>query len=362
MKIGYFIIFIIVFSALADVYADDSPFKKNQKCQEYESSYSNYVLKARQLANHSYHDKAASLFKKHLDCWNDPEVSTELAALYSSQKKYYLAGVVLKEAGLIDLYNETENLRIAQNSEERISQIKFSAQEKASGFEKSYRKNKDTAIPLIILGTTAFGTGLGLFMHEKAFSGTNSKTAQYTLMFSGFSMIGSGIILNLAAQTNKNYYLAYSDLSKRNFDLNSVLDDDFIIPSIENSARSGNIRDLKNHGISLIVLSIPMIALAGFAIYETTDYVWNSDSLFQFRSESGAFLYGLFRLFYMPTIAGAFALLPSIFFIVSGIKDLVKSSRLEKMNTDSGTLTLNSVTPIINPVSKTYGLSMGFSF
>ena len=361
MKIACFIIFIIVFSALADVYADDSPFKKNQKCQEYERSYSNYVLKARQLANHSYHDKAASLFKKHLECWNDPEVSTELAALYSSQKKYYLAGVVLKEAGLIDLYNETENLRIAQNSEERISQIKFSAQEKASGFEKSYRKNKDTAIPLIILGITAFGTGLGLFMHEKAFSGTNSKTAQYALMFSGFSLIGTGIKFDLAGKIDKNFQNSYSDISGSRFDLNSILDDDYINNKTENTAKLNSVQALKNHGTALILLSIPMLALSGFAIYDSIHYALYGGSIFNFKDEGAALLYFLFRLFIVPEITAIITIFPSVFFLVQGIKSHVKASKWSKL-TENEYITLSYIAPIIDPVSKTYGLSMGFSF
>ncbi|HNZ53448.1 MAG TPA: hypothetical protein PLW37_07345 [bacterium] len=41
---------------------------------------------------------------------------------------------------------------------------------------------------------------------------------------------------------------------------------------------------------------------------------------------------------------------------------LAKASKYEQLNTEPSILTLNSITPIIDPVSKTYGLSMGFSF
>jgi len=361
LKTGYFTVFLIIISIFTDVYADDNPLKKGQKCQEYESSYSNLVLKARQLVNRGYLENAASLFKKHLDCWNDPEVSTELAALYSSQKKYYLAGLVLKEAGLIDLYNETEKLRISQNSEERISQVKFSAAQKASGFERSYRKNKDTAIPLIILGTAAFGTGLGLFLHEKAFSGTNSKTAQYALMFSGFSLIGTGIRFNLAAEIDKNFQNSYSDVSNYSFDLNSILDDDYINKKTDNTAKLNSVQAMKNHGSTLIILSIPMLALSGFAIYESIQYVLYGGSIFNFRDDGAALLYFIFRLFIVPEITAIITIFPSIYFLVQGIKSHVNASKWSKL-TEDNYITLNYITPVIDPASKTYGLSMGFSF
>jgi hypothetical protein len=41
---------------------------------------------------------------------------------------------------------------------------------------------------------------------------------------------------------------------------------------------------------------------------------------------------------------------------------LAKASKYEKLNTEPSILTLNSIAPIIDPVSKTYGLALGFSF
>ncbi|HRQ71270.1 MAG TPA: hypothetical protein PLW78_13320 [bacterium] len=41
---------------------------------------------------------------------------------------------------------------------------------------------------------------------------------------------------------------------------------------------------------------------------------------------------------------------------------LAKASNYEKLNTEPTLLTLNSIAPIIDPVSKTYGLALGFSF
>jgi hypothetical protein len=53
---------------------------------------------------------------------------------------------------------------------------------------------------------------------------------------------------------------------------------------------------------------------------------------------------------------------PGLVAFVSGSIMLAKASKYEKLSTEPSVLTLNSVAPIIDPVSKTYGLSLGFSF
>ncbi len=344
------------------IYADEPEPRNGKECQDYEYSYGKYVFTARNLIKNGKLGKGARLLKKHLECWDDSEISIELGTLYTYQKRYYLAGLVFKEAGMMDLYNKVERLRIENNTDEKMSAIRESARNKAFNFEKSYRKKKYGTIPLFVMGSLFAGSGFGLFLHDRAFGGTNSPTAQFTLMFSGLSMIGSGILLNLSAERDNNSYHAYKDLSTRQFEMDSILDDDYINPQIENTIKLSSIQTMKNHGTVLILMSLPMLALSVFAIYETFHYVLYNGSIFHFNDDGDEFMYALFRVFIMPEIAAVFTLFPTIFCLVSGIKTLVKASRQEDLSKEPTGFTLNSIAPMIDPVSKTYGVAMGFSF
>ncbi len=61
-------------------------------------------------------------------------------------------------------------------------------------------------------------------------------------------------------------------------------------------------------------------------------------------------------------VAQGHTFFPAVLLLTGGIKMLIKSSEYKQLNTEPSILTLNSIAPIIDPVSKTYGLSLGFSF
>lgn len=217
---------------------------------------------------------------------------------------------------------------------------------------KTYRK---TSIPLLIIGPLLTGAGFGLFLHDKAFNGENSPSAQYSLMFTGLSLIGTGVTLNYYSEYDKNRYNAYDDISKKQFDPNTTINIDNLFAQAENQAKKLTVKTLRIHGTTLILLSIPLLALSVYSIVETWDY-WEENRLpgpniiispfitgFIFLSEIHNFFFGIASL-------------------TGGIIMLAKASKYEKLSTEPSLLTLNSITPMINPVSKTYGLALGFSF
>ena len=59
---------------------------------------------------------------------------------------------------------------------------------------------------------------------------------------------------------------------------------------------------------------------------------------------------------------GIAAIVSGVIILSGGITLLSISSKWSRLNPKAEIFTLNSIAPMIDPVSKTYGLSMGFSF
>ena len=243
----------------------------------------------------------------------------------------------------------------AYSTEADWEKIKSEANQKKIELLQKTKIYRKTSISLLVIGPLLTGAGFGLFLHDKAFNGENSPSAQYSLMFTGLSLIGTGVTLNYYYEYDKNRYNAYDDISKKQFDPNTKINIDNLFAQSENQAKKLTVKTLRIHGTTLILLSIPLLALSVYSIVETWDY-WEENGLpgpniiispfitgFIFLSEIHNFFFGIASL-------------------TGGIIMLVKASKYEKLSTAPNILTLTSITPVINPVSKTYGLALGFSF
>ena len=217
---------------------------------------------------------------------------------------------------------------------------------------KTYRK---TSIPLLVVGPLLAGAGFGLFLHDKAFNGENSPSAQYSLMFAGLSLIGTGLVFNYYSDYCHNRYDVYDNVTQKEFNPELKINSKEFFLKAENQTKKLTAKTLRIHGTALILLSLPLLALSSYSMIETWGY-WEKNGLpspnimiapvitgFIFLSEIHNFFFGIASL-------------------TGGIIMLAKASKYEKLNTEPNILTLTSITPIINPVSKTYGLALGFSF
>jgi hypothetical protein len=331
------------------------------KCLPRDESYKRFVEKTSLAQSYEENEKSIRLLKKHLKCHPEKEVFYKLAVIYEYSQKHYLAEIAYQKAGKDDDQKRMEQLRIKNNIKYGDSRIKELTGRKAAEFERAYKRRRVTAISLLTTGAVFFGTGFGLFIHDKAFNGTNSPTAQFSLMFAGLSLVGGGIFANGYSAYYKHLHQSFLNMSEKNYSPNDVMDDYYVFLVAENNAKHSSVRELRNHSGLMIMISIPMLALSVYSMYEAFSYLSSGKTIAGDMEIVPGIFYFLFRLT-MVVIGEALTLAPAVLSLTGGIIMLNKASKYEKLNTEPSLLTLNSIAPIIDPVSKTYGLSMGFSF
>jgi len=108
----------------------------------------------------------------------------------------------------------------------------------------------------------------------------------------------------------------------------------------------------------MLVVSVPILTFSMFSLFDDYKNSFNygrddysESSLHDALTE--VLIVNPVKILLMP---------PALLFMVRGIIMLAKSSKYKKLSAEPSLLTLNSIAPIIDPVSKTYGLALGFSF
>jgi len=330
------------------------------RCPSLEKSYKENVFKARHVIIKEKYKDAANRYKEHLRCWDDKEIYIELGELYESQEKYFLAGIAYKKGNAEEkltrvIEKQAQFINANENNDFEILSLQIS--------DKFLKKHKEQTFfrnAFFIIGPIALATGLGLFIHDKA-GGENSLTAQYTLMLGGMSLISGGFILNAVAKDSLRISQAYGVFSQSfKGDGGTTPDEFFVNSGIDAKTRKALAVSYRKNGIGLMLMSIPMFALAIYGFFDSYDYIlrkndddkddesWDPDFV-----ELDIFVGHLYQIL---------SLAPAILSLTGGIVLLAKASKYEKLSTEPSLLTLNSIAPIINPVSKTYGLALGFSF
>lgn len=347
LKIFFSVLLILVFTSEA-----------HSECLSQEESYTKYVLNAVLSKSVAENDKSINLLKKHLLCYPEKEVYYKLAVIYEYSGKYYLAGIAYKKSGKVDELKRLEQLS-AQYGKDGENMFKSLSAQKAADYSKSFKAKKAWATAFNIIGPVAFATGLSLFIHDKA-GGENSLSAQYVLMLGGLTMVGGGTILNAHAEKNRLLSKAYNSLGDQYPGFYGTDPDKYFV----HSGISGRLH--KNYsdkyfvkGLALIFVALPIIGFGIYSYFDTIKYIDGKDD-YQDSTDSSSIVryYELLATHLVQTSV----FVPAISFIVIGSKMMADSSKWKKMNTEPSLFTLNSITPIINPISKTYGLALGFSF
>ncbi len=109
------------------------------------------------------------------------------------------------------------------------------------------------------------------------------------------------------------------------------------------------------HGLGLMGISLPLLGVAVLGFFESYYQIRQSN-----RDDDGWDFTGL-ETFFVHFIQ-IVSLAPGIATFVGGTILLAKADKYEKTGKNHYLLSLDSVSPIIDPVSRTYGLSAGFSF
>jgi hypothetical protein len=245
----------------------------------------------------------------------------------------------------------------AQNYPE--NNFKKLTNERSVHYFERYKLNKFGATMFYVFGSIAFSAGAGLFIHDKA-GGSNSLSAQYTLMLGGLSLIGGATVLNLRSERFLETSSAYGNLLKtKNCSGQSSLKECFFHSGEERKVNKKLVKRYRNHGIAMLSLSIPMIVVAIYGFIDTRKYIENkyaNEDSGDTVSKSIELEKGMAYLFQGLTFA------PAVFTITGGIIMLVRASKYKDITTNQSEITLNNISPMINPITKTYGISMGFSF
>ncbi len=324
------------------------------RCHSLEESYEENVFEARYVITKGKYNYAANRYKKHLRCWDDKEIYIELGELYESQGKYFLAGIAYKKGKAKEkltrvVEKQAQTINADKNNDFEILSLQIS--------DKFLKKHKEQTFfrnAFFIIGPIALATGLGLFIHDKV-GGENSLTAQYTLMLGGMSLISGGFILNAVAKDSQRISLAYGVFSQSfRGDGGTTPDEFFVNSGIDARTRKALAVSYRKNGAGLMLMSIPMFALAIYGFFDSYNYYREQN-----KDSTGGLFSGIEMLGHIPQLLSLGSGLVSFVF---GSIMLAKASKWENLSTEPSILTLNSITPIIDPVLKTYGLSMGFSF
>ncbi len=332
---------------------------QNKNCLSLVESYKKNVFEARYVISTGKIRYAERHFRKHLACWNDKAVYIEFGEFYESQDKYYLAALAYKNAGATDKITQANKKRIEDLNISGNNKFQELSETESKKLLKSHKGLKALSIASFVIGSAAFSTGAALFIHDKS-GGTNFIAAQYSLILGGLSIIAGGIASDFRSKKDLALSNAISKGAKTYEGDNGTTPEEYYIYSGNEAKTQKNLSKMyRNHGITLMALSIPMFAIAIYGFFESYEYYYdkyirNDESYDDFDLHEINIFFG--HAFQLLSFAPAFVTL------ITGSIMIYKASKYEKLSTEPSLFTLTSITPVINPVSRTYGLSLGFSF
>jgi len=237
-----------------------------------------------------------------------------------------------------------------------------SAQEQSLSFKKTYKIKKAAGVSFVILGALTIVTGfgfMGAFGEEGAFIGA-------PFMFGGLTLISTGLTINSSAYYSLKGSEAFDKISGSRYDHNMSAMQYYETSGIKLSVKKEASDDFGTKGIILTSISTTLLVASigcfiGAAVTGSNNKSDNSDESDNNDGDIGeAMGEGLESALLL--MVGVSGLVSGVIIFSEGISLLAVSSKWSRLNPQSGSVTLNSIAPIIDPVSKTYGLSMGFSF
>jgi len=287
-----------------------------------------------------------------LRCWNEKDVWIKLAEIYETEQKLYLAGLAYRKAGMTQKYNEIlvkiQNSKV--NTFERMSRInvtKYNYKSTAMGV---------SSIIMFSLGSIAAATGISLFIIDELSDKSYSKPAQFSLTLAGLSLLAGGTLLNNGSLNSSIKAKSYLKMSRQySGDIGTTPQEYYEHSEFEASTRRATAENYKKHALALFSISIPMFAVAIYGFFVTHKNIEEDNEDYDKWDPTG--LETGFAHFLQ-----LFSLVPAIATLTGSFILLAKGIRNENAVNKNAFMTLNSISPSIDPVSKTYGIAAGFSF
>jgi len=323
----------------------------HSECLSKKESYKKYVENSTVSKSREKNEKSIELLKEHLKCYPDKDVYFKLAAIYEYIGKYYLASTKYRQSGQVE---QAERVLQKMAPDKNIDFRSFENAISSKLLKKS-KKRKIASRTMFILGALATTAGSALFIHDIA-GGTNSLSAQYSLLIGGLTMFSAGIGFSASSYSllkeSKSYSL-YSNSS------NHLKGEDFM-EYCQLRAKKMSAKSLKKHGGALLLMSLPLFAITIYSFFHSHNYY---NEMFA-NGNCGNDECGLdiaISTFMVHTVQ-LFTLGPAVLSFISGLILVVKAEKNKNLKTDLPKVSLKRVSPMIDPVTKTYGVSMGFSF
>ncbi len=342
MKVVKFVVFLILIVNSTNIFA--ASLSKGESRRK-------LIQKAQEAYKEGHIKKAVKLYKQHLRSWKDIEASKELAGIYLSQEKYFLAGKIYYEAKLFDEYKKVEQLRLKHKEDNGNPKVWEKARIAAERKKTSSRIRRGFGAAMMIAGPIFAGTGFSLLIAENVYGRENNKYLQYAFMIGGLTMTGGGVMLDYSADYNRNISEVYSLISEKYYDSGTTTKEYYLETGMDKIVKKSSVKSLNAHGAGLLLISLPLFAVGIYSFYESSK-VFSGDTT---TSEKvlNAYIYAMQSLVFAPPII----------LVVTGVIYFMKASRFEVLGVDSDTkISLNYISPKIDPITKTYGISMGFSF
>jgi tetratricopeptide (TPR) repeat protein len=319
-------------------------------CFKKDNSYKRYVEKSDTYKKEKLYDQAVEAINKHLVCYPDKEVYVKLAELYHVQKKYYLEGLIYKKIGMMEKYREAEKNRLSILNPELLKDFSTKMKNELNFMRNDSKNTKQGSIFLYSIGGAMTLAGLGLFIYNKGFNGEIGEIYQYHLLIGGLSVISAGFILGGKADYKSNSAISLGNLNSKDVaDPATKVDEYFIHTGAENNAKKLSARSLRNNGIFVTLTSATILTFSMFSIFDSYKNSFKNTESSDFE-----------MLFIIPV--KILLSIPGTLLMGKGISMIVRASRWSRLKDEEQFITLNSISPTFNPITKTYGISMGFSF
>ena len=359
------LVFILIFS-YTQIFCEETPKIEKAdtyhwRCKPYEESFEKHVVKARELVAKKEDPKnknfiyAVREYKRHLECWDDKAIYLELGDHHTRQGKLYLAKIYYKKSGNQSRVEHVEKIRLRNLDMNDNIFKKRSLLARKQPLRRS-RWLKNSSIVLLTVGSIATATGLSLFIHDKV-GGTNSKIAQYCLMLVGSTYINTGALLMFLSEYNRNIADAYGQAPELYGETYYTSAREYYQHSgLRDKTKKLSSRKFKAYGTALLLSSLPMLSLAVYGFFESKRDITAGDDC-----DGPGCIVEAFALFFGHIVQLA-TLVPGIASMIGGTILLVKGAKYSKLEPQETVFTLKSISPMINPITKTYGISMGFSF
>ncbi|HNW82995.1 MAG TPA: hypothetical protein PKG52_08910 [bacterium] len=220
---------------------------------------------------------------------------------------------------------------------------------------RGYSNKKAGAAVLMTMGLGVAISGLALAIAGTDLSVSNDELTTQMMMYGGTMAVGLGTFLNFSSEHSLNKSGSFASWLENNNDKQIPQSEYDELTEIKNSAKRKSAKKMREHGAGILFLAAPAFAVSIYSfvrLYKDMEQDFTDHDDKHDRRVTTALVF----------LSNSMTLIPGIALTVLGSIMIQKSYKWQNLYSENGRLTLNTIAPVINPVSKTYGINLGFSF